>query len=94
LGALTGWWKVDFTGKTFYYNVLKNGVARRSDRPPRSKNDVLPPGGNSAYWFQQANEVVFTWQQSGNVDVWTFDNAAKTYRVVINGMKATVTKLY
>lgn len=93
LGALTGWWKVDFTGKTLYYNVLRNGVARRSDRPPRSKNDVLPPGGNSAYWFQQANQVVFTWQQSGNVDVWTFDNAAKTYRVVINEMAAKVTKL-
>jgi hypothetical protein len=93
LNTLVGWWKVDITGKTFFYNVLRNGVAHRSDTPPRNRNAVLPPGGISAYWFQQANQVVFTWKQSGNVDVWTFDNAAKTYRVTINGMSAKVTKL-
>jgi hypothetical protein len=93
---LPGWWKIVYPDgkKTRYHFILSDGHARFTDRAPAPRS-TLPPGVNSAYWFQGTNKIIFCWRQTGTVEVWTPDGATKGYKVLINGSPAaSVTKLF
>jgi hypothetical protein len=92
--ALTGWWKVEYAGKTSYSFFLSDGRARKSPTAPRSTADQFA-AGKVAYWFQIQNSVKIVWKEAGDVEEWPVSDIAKGTAVngTINGTAAKVTKL-
>jgi hypothetical protein len=91
--ALTGWWSVEYAGRTSYYAVLTNGSARKSQTPPRRPTDQ-PPAGPSAYWFQDQNSIKFTWKETGDLEDWTVNSANIVVKSKLNDISGKVTKLF
>lgn len=91
--ALTGWWKVEYAGRTSYCVVLGNGSARRSQTPPRRPTDQ-PPAGPSAYWFQNQNSIKFTWKETGDLEEWTISSTNTVLKTKLNDISGKVTKLF
>jgi hypothetical protein len=94
--TLTGWWKVEYGGRTTSYSVfLSDGKARKSQTAPRSAKDQ-PSAGHSAYWFQFLNSVKFVWKEAGDLEEWTISGIGKNMTVTgaLNGVPGKVTKLF
>lgn len=93
--TLTGWWKLEYGGRTSYTFFLSDGRARKSQTAPRSAKDQPPPG-HLAYWFQFPNSVKFAWKETGDLEVWSFYGSGKDMTVTgtMNGIPGKVTKLF
>ena len=93
--TLTGWWKVEYAGKTTYTSFLSDGRARRSQTAPRKATDQLP-ALHSAYWFLELNSVKFAWKEAGDLEEWTLKGSGKNMTVTgaMNGFPEKVTKLF
>jgi hypothetical protein len=91
--GLTGWWQVDYSGRTEYYLIQRNGSAQYSKQAPKKGQTVMHAVEGPAYWFMATNgEVTFIWRKTGTVEVWTPDGSG--YKSKINGaVPATITRL-
>ena len=91
--ALSGWWKVEYGGKTSYSAVLRNGTARKSQTAPRKPTDQAH-GGASAYWFQDRNSITFAWKDSAEVEEWTISANDTVMTATLNDIPGKITKLF
>jgi hypothetical protein len=94
--ALTGWWKVEYGGKTTFTFFWSDGKASRSRTAPRSAAD-RPHAGDPAYWFQFQGSVKFAWKGTGDVEEWTISGTGKDMTVSsgsMNGISGNVTKVF
>jgi hypothetical protein len=94
LDALAGWWQLDYSGRTEYYLIQKNGSAHYTKKAPsKSQSMMLAPEG-SAYWFMAVSgEITFVWRKTGTVEVWTPDRTG--YKSKINGaIPGVLTQLF
>lgn len=90
--AIAGWWKLDYSGRTEYYLVHKNGTAQYTKRAP-AKGQVMMSGAlGLGHWFLAPNgDVTFVWKSTGTVEIWT---NGPSYKSTINGsIPGTLTKL-
>ncbi len=86
LAALTGWWKLEYSGRTEYYLIYKDGRARYTKKPPKSAKDGLPLPEGSAYWFMApTGKITFIWKSTGTVEEWSAGTDARKFVSVING---------
>lgn len=92
--ALTGWWQLDYSGRTEYYLVQAGSATYTKRAPTRGQTVVHIPEG-TAYWFMAPNgEITFTWRKTGTVEVWT-PAAAGGYTSEINeAIPGALTKLF
>lgn len=91
--ALSGWWKVEYAGRTEYYYIYKDGRARYTTRVPKSSGELHGPDG-TAYWFPELNKVTFIWRKSGTLEVWTAGMSAREYKITVNGTPGKSTKMF
>jgi hypothetical protein len=93
---LAGWWKLDYSGRTEYYYIFKDGRARYANKPPKSTKTPMAVSDGSAYWFMDsAGKVTFIWRASGTVEIWSpAIGGGKEYSSMINsGIPGVVTRL-
>jgi len=94
--ALTGWWKVEYGGRTTFTFFWSDGKASRSPTAPRSAAD-RPHAGDSAYWFQFQGSGKFAWKGTGDLEEWTISGTGKSMIVrsgAMNGISGNVTKVF
>jgi hypothetical protein len=94
--ALTGWWKVEYSGKTTFTFFWGDGKASRSKTAPRSAKD-RPHAADPAYWFPFQGSVKFAWKATGDLEEWTISGTGKDMTVSggeMNGVSGDVTKLF
>lgn len=94
---LAGWWKLQYSGRTEYYYMFKDGRARYTLKAPQSAKSQLTLPDGSAYWFMDgAGKITFIWRASGTVEIWTPDpGGGGGYSSKINGaVDGTLTKLF
>ena len=91
--AISGWWQLDYSGRTEYYLMQAGSVTYTKRAPTRGQRTVQVPEG-TAYWFMAANgEITFTWRKTGTVEVWTPSGTG--YASKINGViPGVLTKLF
>lgn len=82
--TLAGWWKVDYSGRTEYYFIHKDGRAHYVNRRPVA-NRPIQMGEGSAYWYAELGKVSFLWRKTGTIDVWSPGATPNDYRIVVNG---------
>ena len=81
--ALAGWWKLEYSGRTEYYLMQKNGTVRYTKTAPKKGQTVIGAPAGSAYWFMAGNgEITFIWRDTGTVEVWKPDGSG--YKSTIN----------
>jgi len=84
LSALTGWWQLDYQGKTEYYLIHRGGTVAYTKKAPAKGQAVVHAPEGTAYWFMApSGEITFIWRKTGTVEVWT--PVGKGYRSRING---------
>lgn len=90
--ALSGWWKLVYSGRTEYYLIQPTGSAKYTKTPPKKGQTTILADG-SAYWFRAAaGEITFIWRSTGTVEVWKPDGSG--YKSLINGViPGVLTKL-
>jgi hypothetical protein len=91
--ALTGWWQLDYSGRTEYYLMKSGSVTYTKKAPVKDQPTVHLPEG-TAYWFMATTgAITFIWRKSGTVEVWT--PAGSGYTSKINGsIPGVLTKLF
>jgi hypothetical protein len=94
VALLTGWWKIQYGGRTEYYYILKDGRARYTLRPPKSKNEQLNIGEGSAYWFSESSKITFIWKNTGTVEVWTQNKPGNAFNIKVNDTPGTAARLF
>jgi hypothetical protein len=83
--GIVGWWRLEYSGRTEYYLVNKNGTAAYSKRAPTKGQTVMHGAEGSAHWFTASdNKITFIWLKSGTVEVWTPDGGG--YKSMTNGV--------
>ncbi|WP_294534347.1 amidase domain-containing protein [uncultured Rhodoblastus sp.] len=95
--ALEGWWMLEYSGRTEYYYIFRDGRARYTKRAPKSAREQLAVADGGAYWFMDAGgKITFVWRATGTLEVWTPSPPDMTsYRSLINGATpGVVTKLF
>jgi hypothetical protein len=93
--SISGWWKLEYAGRTEYYYVFEDGRARyKKPPPPRSTRDPIVGAEGSAYWFVgSGGSITFVWRATGTVEVWS-PSIGSGYGSMINGVTPGVlTKL-
>jgi len=95
-GVLTGWWRVEFSGKTKFYFIHKDGRAHSTRRAPTEKTPELHVGDDSAYSFEGPDGITFTWRLSGDVEVWSKGEDDREFDIQLNDDDSTgkATKLF
>jgi hypothetical protein len=92
--SLAGWWKVRYGARTSYYYISRNGGARYTLTAPTTNHEIRAPA-DSAYWFQNHNEITFTWRKSGALERWTQGRASNEFSLVgDNNASGTATKMF
>ena len=70
--ALEGWWQLQYSGRTEYYYIFKDGRARYTKKPPKSAKEQLNIANGSAHWFMESTgKITFIWRATGTVEVWS-----------------------
>ncbi len=92
-GALSGWWKLEYSGKTEFYLMNRGGTAQYTKTAPKKGQASVHTSEGSAFWFMATTgEVTFIWKKTGTVEVWTPSGAG--YKSMINGtVPGVLTKL-
>jgi hypothetical protein len=86
VSTLTGWWQLDYAGRTEYYMIQKaDGRAWYTKRAPSKGQTYVHAPEGSAYWFMApGGDITFTWRKTGTVEVWT-PTGGGGYKSMING---------
>jgi hypothetical protein len=94
--GLEGWWRLDYSGRTEYYNISKDGRARYTRRAPALAKDPIHVVEGSAYWFRDGlGKVTFIWKATGTVEIWSPGTGATKYSSIINeAIPGVVTSLF
>lgn len=92
--ALGGWWQLDYSGRTEYYLMNRNGSVTYTKKAPTAGQRTVHLPEGTAYWFMAASgEITFTWRKTGTVEVWTPSGGGYTSK--INGaIPGVLTKLF
>ena len=97
-GALEGWWKLDYAGRTEYYQItFKDGKAKYTKKAPKSASDPIHPVEGTAFWFMEVGgKITFFWRSTGTVEVWSPGiGTTGDYVSMINGVTpGTVSKVF
>jgi len=65
---MLGWWKVLWSGMTYYYHFEKSGrVGWTKQKPANLKQPLSVPVGRG-YWFQGAAGVSICWTDTGTFE--------------------------
>ena len=89
-----GWWKLEYSGRTEYYYVLRDGRARYTRRAPRSATETLSAGDGSASWFPGVSgTVTFVWRATGTIEVWSPIGSGSFTSVINNSISGRLTRL-
>ena len=81
--ALSGWWKLEYLGRTEYYLIQDKGFAQNTKTAPRKSQRFIGVAAGSAYWFVGlGGTITFIWRNTGTVDVWRPDGTG--YKSVID----------
>lgn len=91
--SLSGWWKVQYSGRKSFVFLLGDGHAQRSTVEPKKATD-LPRGAEPAYWFQNTSFIRFSWQSTGDLEEWTLDSRNAVVRSKLNDIAGSATKLF
>ena len=92
VSAITGWWQLDYGGRTEYY-LMQNGSAAYTKKAPTSARTAIHVPEGTAYWFMSPfGDITFTWRKTGTVEVWT--PSASGFSSNVNGVPGVLTKLF
>jgi hypothetical protein len=93
---LKGWWKITYFGKTEYYRLFKDGVARWTYTAPKAATDQIDKNSKrKGHWFQSHNQRLrLCWQSTGTVENWKLDGRKNVYQITINDHAGTATKMF
>jgi hypothetical protein len=85
VNGLTGWWQLNYAGRTEYYLIEKSGSATYTKIAPKKGQLFVTAPQGSAYWFMAASgEITFVWRKTATVEVWA--RVAAGYKSLINGV--------
>ena len=84
---LEGWWKVEYAGRTEYYQIFKDGRARYTKKAPKSARESMLTVEGTAYWFMDGvGKTTFIWRATGTVELWSPLVGTKGFSSLINGV--------
>jgi hypothetical protein len=92
---LRGWWKIDYFGKTEYYRLSRDGIARWTYTAPKAPTDKIDMSSQrKGHWFQWIDKVRLCWQYTGTVERWKVTGRKNAYQIKINDHDGTATKMF
>jgi hypothetical protein len=95
LSAIEGWWQLDYSSRTEYYFIFRNGMARYTKRAPRSATETIHAVEGPAYWFlDTAGKITFTWRATGTVEVWSPDSKGNFSSTINGSIPGKLTRLF
>ena len=70
LAALSGWWAMQYGGRTAYCHFTADGRVQGSERRPASAKASAAGATGHGYWYERDGKLLMFWSKSGIFNEW------------------------